>query len=370
MSLINTGFPCPEPEGIEGKQIPSLIARCAQLAMLLEVSASPKPGNVDREHNYPDTCFEHFVASSVSAYPVLELAARSRNGIGSLIRSAVCESSAWQRGGNTHFGAFLLLIPLSMAAGELFDSPERSNFKLSQDEFEDLAARAHAFVKAAGCEDAVEFYRAFEVAGVRVNSVDEFSLANPDSAAKLREQQVTLYKLMEIAEGYDLIANEWTSGFGRCLEGARIVIEFMQVLSSETKNRVLNCSSTGINEAVVYTFLKLLSRHRDTFIQTKFDKETADYVSFRAGEILLAWENSSGDTAEDSYYLKEDSSGPGGDHSSLTGKSFNLTRDISSLLSAAQEFDYELLKKRINPGSTADIIIAGIFIALLGGLRF
>ncbi len=301
MSLINPGSPCPAPEGVEDKQIPSLIARCAQLAMLLEVSASPKPGNVDREHNYPDTCFEHFVASSVSAYPVLELAARSRSGIGSLIRSAVCESSAWQQGGNTHFGAFLLLIPLSMAAGELFDSPVRANLKLLQDEFEDLVARAHAFVRATDCEDAVEFYRAFEVAGVRVNSVDEFSLGNPESTAKLREQKVTLYRLMEIAEGYDLIANEWTSGFGRCLEGARNIIEFMQALNSGAENRVLNCSGTGINEAIVYTFLKLLSRHRDTFIQTKFDKDTADYVSFRAGEILSAWEGSSGHMTGDIF---------------------------------------------------------------------
>jgi triphosphoribosyl-dephospho-CoA synthase len=356
MNRINAGFPCPSPDGVEGKQISNLIARCAQLAMLLEVSASPKPGNVDREHNYPDTCFEHFVASSVSAYPVLELAASSKSGIGSLIRSAVCESSAWQRGGNTHFGAFLLLIPLSMAAGELFSSPGRANFKLSQDEFEDLAARAHTYVKAAGSEDAVEFYRAFEVAGVRVNSVDEFSLRNPESAAELRKQQVTLYKLMEIAKGYDLIANEWTSGFGRCLEGARSIIEFIQALNSGTKNQVLKCSSTGINEAIVYTFLKLLSRHRDTFIQTKFDKDTADYVSFRAGEILSAQESFSG-------YMT-------GDSPDLAKNSSDMTRDISYLLSAAQEFDNELLKKRINPGSTADIIIAGLFIALLGGLRF
>jgi triphosphoribosyl-dephospho-CoA synthase len=342
MNRTNADFPCPPTDGVECKQISSLIARCAQLAMLLEVSASPKPGNVDREHDYPDTCFEHFIASSVSAYPILELAARSRNGIGSLIRSAVCESSTWQRGGNTHFGAFLLLIPLSIAAGDLLDSHKRDNFKLSQEELEDLTARAHVFVKATECEDAIEFYRAFEVAGVRVSSVDEFSLGNPESEAELRKQQVTLYNLMEISESYDLIANEWTSGFKRCLEGARNIIEFMQVINSGNKSQLLNCSSTGINEAVVHTFLKLLSRHRDTFIQTKFDEETADYVSFKAGEILSTWENSSGHT----------------------------NKDISSLLSAAQEFDNELLKKRINPGSTADIIIAGLFIALLGGLRF
>jgi len=342
MSHINTGYSCLTSEEAKNPQISSLIARCAQLAMLLEVSASPKPGNVDREHNYPDTCFEHFVASSVSVYPVLELAARSRSGIGALIRSAVYESSSWQQGGNTHFGAFLLLIPLSMAAGELFDSRSRVHFKLSPDEFEELVARAHAFVRETDCEDAVEFYRAFNVAGVRVNSVDELSLGDPESTAEIREQEVTLYKLMEIARGYDLIANEWTSGFGRCLEGAKNITEFMQALNSGAENSVLNCSGTGISEAIVYTFLKLLSRHRDTFIQTKFDKDTADYVSSRAGEILSSWEEPSG----------------------------RMTRDFELLLPAVQEFDHELLKKRINPGSTADIIIAGLFISLLGGLRF
>ena len=347
MNPINTGFTCQIPGLAENPHISNLIARCAQLAMLLEVSASPKPGNVDREHNYPDTCFEHFVASSVSVYPVLELAARSRNGIGALIRSAVCESSAWQKGGNTHFGAFLLLIPLSMAAGKLLNSCEK-NPKLLPDEFEVLAAHAHAFVQATDSEDAVEFYRAFEVAGVRVNSVDEFSLGDPESTSELKAQEVTLYELMDIARGYDLIANEWVSGFGRCLEGAKSITEFMQAQYLGAENSVSNCSGTGINEAIVYTFLKLLSRHRDTFIETKFDKDTADYVSSRAGEILSAWEEASGNA---------EASG-------------NITRDFAALLPAVQEFDSELLNKRINPGSTADIIIAGLFIALLGGLRF
>lgn len=348
MNPNNTDFICQIPELAENPQISSLIARCAQLAMLLEVSASPKPGNVDREHNYPDTYFEHFIASSVGVYPVLELAARSRNGIGALIRSAVCESSAWQKGGNTHFGAFLLLIPLSMAAGELFNSCRKIPYKLLPDELEALAVHAHAFVQATDCEDAVEFYRAFEVAGVRVNNVDEFNLGDPESTSELRAKGVTLYELMDIARGYDLIANEWVTGFGRCLEGAKSITEFMQAQNPGAENSVSNCSGTGINEAVVYTFLKLLSRYRDTFIETKFDTDTADYVSSRAGEILSTWEEASDNT---------ESSG-------------NTTRDFEDLLPAVQEFDSELLKKRINPGSTADIIIAGLFVALLGGLRF
>jgi triphosphoribosyl-dephospho-CoA synthase len=172
--------------------------------------------------------------------------------------------------------------------------------------------------------------------------VDEFSLEDLKSTAELRGQKVTLYELMGMAEGYDMIAGEWVSGFGCCLEGANSITKFMQSRSSGVEYSVLNCSGSDINEAIVYTFLKLLSRHRDTFIQTKFDKATADYVSSRACDLLLAYEKPSD----------------------------NGIIDFASMLPAVKEFDIELLKKRINPGSTADIVIAGIFIALLGGLRF
>ena len=93
----------------------SHIARCAQLAMILDVSATPKPGNIDRDHNYTDTRFEHFLASAVGVYPILEKAASSDSGVGELIHKSVTESGKWQSGGNTHFGAFILLIPLVMA---------------------------------------------------------------------------------------------------------------------------------------------------------------------------------------------------------------------------------------------------------------
>ena len=355
MSPDNPDFSCCPLEGMAiGSRIPSHIARCAQLAMLLEVSASPKPGNVDREHNYPDTCFEHFIASSVSVYPVFEMAAKNRTKIGTLVKNAVFESSSWQRGGNTHFGAFLLLIPLSMAAGDYFNSSKKIDYGISREEFEILTYRAHALVRETDYEDAVEFYRAFSFAGVRVKDVEEFSLKNSEYTAELREKGITLYELMEIAKSYDLIASEWTSGFGRCLEASKIITGFMEAVNPENKNPAQNCSGTGINEAVVYTFLKLLSKNRDTFIQTKFDKATADYVSKRAGEILAIWKEPTGSGKEESLNFSTD---------------FAL-RDFALLLPAIKKFDTELLEKKINPGSTADIIIAGLFLSLLGGLRF
>ena len=52
--------------------LPAHIARCAQLAMCLEVSSSPKPGNIDRFSDYEDTRYEHFLASA-SAGIILSL---------------------------------------------------------------------------------------------------------------------------------------------------------------------------------------------------------------------------------------------------------------------------------------------------------
>src|SRR5512145_110065 len=85
----------------------------AQIAMMLEVCAMTKPGNVDRGHDYPDTWLEHFLASSIFCRSALEKAEQGTGTIGELIREATLLTGR-HRGGNTHFGAFILLIPLIM----------------------------------------------------------------------------------------------------------------------------------------------------------------------------------------------------------------------------------------------------------------
>ncbi|MCK9299228.1 MAG: triphosphoribosyl-dephospho-CoA synthase, partial [Methanoculleus sp.] len=79
-------------------------AERAQMAMMLEVSAYPKPGNVDRCHDCPDTRLEHFLASTILARPAFDAAERTGGRVGSLIRKAV-QLTNGHSGGNTHFGA-------------------------------------------------------------------------------------------------------------------------------------------------------------------------------------------------------------------------------------------------------------------------
>ncbi len=285
---------------------PSHIARCAQLAMLLEVSATPKPGNIDRDHNYEDTRFEHFLASAVGVYPVLEKAARSKSGAGALIHEAVVESSRWQNGGNTHFGAFLLLIPLVMAGGRC------ENTRC-------LKAQVQKVVRETTVEDAIELYRAFSEAKVKVKPVADLDLGDASSIDTIEERGLTLFNLMEISNSYDMIAEEWVNGF---------IKTFQCATSIRDKIR-----KHGINDVVVLTFMEILSRNKDTFIQTKFDHKKAEEVSLRAKEILQKG-------------------------------------DIDRIRDTICTFDEELLSEGINPGSTADIIIAGLFVSLFEGMRF
>ena len=96
---------------------------------------------------------------------------------------------------------------------------------------------------------------------------------------ELHENDMSLYKLMDIARGYDIIANEWVTGFKRCARCAELIIDGMNGLESPKLE-------ADINNVTVYAFLKMLSENEDTFISTKYDTDTALYVSEKAKVIL------------------------------------------------------------------------------------
>jgi len=177
-------------------------------------------------------------------------------------------------------------------------------------------------VKDTSTNDSVELYKAFSKAGVRINDVDDLDLADPASIDEISSRRTTLYQLMEISSSYDMIAREWTTGFQLTFRCADSILGKYRSMS--------------INDTLVRTFLEILAGNPDTFIRTKFDLERAKEVSGRARHIVERI-NSSGFE--------------------------NVKPDI-------EKFDEQLLSEGVNPGSTADIIIAGLFVALVGGLKF
>jgi len=290
------------------------IAQCAQLAMLLEVSATPKPGNVDRTHDFEDTWFEHFLASAVGALPALVRAASSSFGVGALIRDAVAESMRWHRGGNTHFGTFLLFVPLCMAAGrhaELLFTPQLGSY---------LRSSASHIVRTTTVDDSLDFLEAFHMARVKVKDVDALDINQEQTALEIQNRGITLFDLMQMSARYDLVAREWVCGFEESFASAKMVTE-------------LRAHHT-LNDAVLVTFLHNLAKRPDTFIAAKLGDEVAMEVSQRARNLVRHLE----------------------------------ARGLHDSLAVIEQFDNELVSAHINPGSTADIVGAGLLIALLEGM--
>jgi triphosphoribosyl-dephospho-CoA synthase len=318
---------------------PERVAQCGVLAMLFELSTSPKPGNVDRCHDFSDIGFHHFLTSAVSAYPVFYRAAKEQ-GIGragSLILEGVQAWQTWGLKSNTHFGSLVLMIPIAMAAGniglpdESIDEAgaglrEELNGKAKGKRKDGRISRFHCnlqeslamVLNGTTVEDSIEFYRAFGLAQARVADVDSFSLndmADRDWQSALRKSNKSLLELMRLSAGHDLVAREWSTGYERTFRLAERLAEQIGLW--------------GYNDGVVRTFLEALAEVPDSLISAKFGKEASEEVSRLAGEALM-----------------------------------------DSTLDRACKLDRDLLERDINPGSTADLIAASLFISLLMGLRF
>ncbi|ESP89106.1 triphosphoribosyl-dephospho-CoA synthase [Candidatus Halobonum tyrrellensis] len=270
----------------------------AELALLLEVAGTPKPGNVDRRRDFTDLRFDHFLAGAVGARPGLERAAAGAP-VGEAFELAV-EGMSEQSGGNTQFGCLLLLVPLvrAAAAGDL------------------TRERARAVCAGTTVDDAAGFYRAFERVDVSVADppadAEELDVRRgADAVPALRERGLTLADVMaRSADGDapDANAREWRDGFPRSFRAAEGVL----------------ADDGPASDRAARAFLDLLGEAEDTLVRVEHGPEVAAAVRDRAAEV-------------------ED-------------------------LEAAEAWAEELVDRGINPGTTADLTAAALFVALERGL--
>ncbi|HJJ36194.1 MAG TPA: triphosphoribosyl-dephospho-CoA synthase [Methanocorpusculum sp.] len=257
-------------------------AEHASFSMMLEVCAKIKPGNVDREHDYDDTKLEHFLSSAVRARPIFEKI--DDLSLGQAMYDAV-ERTNGISGGNTHFGAFILLLPLLKGRG--IDGANRC-------------------VKETTVEDAVLFYRAFGLTAVRVSADSAMDVNDPASLEELRRKNMTMYDVMAFSAENDMVAREWTNGFA-------LVREFADRLKE-----------AGGMSQIPSVFMEMLAMYPDTFVVKKLGPAAAEELR-------------------------------------------NSARMVQTGRLSIEVLDAWCLTEGINPGSLADICIAGIFVALMEG---
>ncbi|PHQ44864.1 triphosphoribosyl-dephospho-CoA synthase [Halorubrum sp. C3] len=304
----------------------------ATLALLLEVAGTPKPGNVDRRRDLDDLRFEAFLGGAVGARPGLERAARAADpgapSVGDAFVRAV-EGMAARAGTNTQFGCLLLLVPLVRAAAD----PDR---ELSPDALD-------AVCRATSVDDAVAFYRAFEAVDVAVDDpppgADDLDVRRgSDAEAALRERGATLRDVLALSVDptdsdrvADRNAAEWTEGFPRTFRAAEWILT----------------DEGSLADRAARAFLGLLAAEPDTLVASTLGAEAAREASERAAALLGV-----------------DSEGPGGvgDVDAVpTGTVHGA--DLDAAESLAERF----ISEGINPGTTADLTCAALFVALRRG---
>ncbi|MDZ5810440.1 triphosphoribosyl-dephospho-CoA synthase [Halorubrum sp. AD140] len=311
----------------------------ATLALLLEVAGTPKPGNVDRRRDLGDLRFESFLGGAVGAREGLELAGSGEASVGDAFERAVA-GMADRAGTNTQFGCLLLLVPLLRATVAGDDpSADRPPSSLTP-------AAVDRVTRETTVDDAVAFYRAFEHVDVAVadppaGATDLDVRRGSDAAPALRERAMTLRDVMAISarsdgsgdpdEVPDRNAQEWVGGFPRTFRAA----EWIR-------------TDTGpLTDRAARAFLGLLAAEPDTLVAATHGPETAREASARAAALL-------------------DGAGIGTD-----GLAVAADLDVAAVhgadLDAAEALATAFVDEGINPGTTADLTCAALYVALRRG---
>jgi triphosphoribosyl-dephospho-CoA synthase len=306
------------------------ISKCLELAILFEVSAD-KPGNVNLTVGFEGTRYEHFLASAVAAAPFFELAAERgiaiaggktnvRNvGLGRIMKDCVASINAWQHGGNTLLGTIILLSPIAVAAG-MTPANEEVTFDISK-----IRNNLKHVVESTTSDDAVQLYEAISIANPSgLGKAPELDVNDPNSVDRIVKENISLFRVFEIAAKYDSICYEWVNNYPKTFN---LAYPYLLKQITETGN---------LNIAIIHAFLKVLAEHPDTFIARKVGIEKARELSASAEMILEL-----------------------GGLQTPSGKE------------SLRKFDLELRQSDslLNPGTTADIIAAALALCVLGGYR-
>jgi len=314
------------------------IAQCGALASLLEVAGWPKPGNVHRTSSL-EPKFERFLCGAFLLYEPLLSAAQAGYragvrgkvtgwGLGRLLTESYDRGLRWHNEGNTNLGTAMLLLPLSAGAGLLLSSSGVVDLKRLQNACETM-------LQATTVEDAIEFYRLLRRVGKgwlgKVRGVNAPDVFNARAYVELRRINCTFLHLMEISSHWDAVACELAHSMPLTFG-----LAYPTLLRDHRK-------SGNINIAIVNTFLTILANKADTFVVRKLKATGVEDAEEKAGKVS--------EMAREALAL--------GGASSKEGRE------------ALFKMDEEMKREGglLNPGSTADIVAAGLMLLLLSGVK-
>ncbi|HMO14483.1 MAG TPA: triphosphoribosyl-dephospho-CoA synthase [Pirellulaceae bacterium] len=281
------------------------LGQIASLACILEVTAA-KPGNVHRAADFDDVCLNDFLASAIAIG--LAIDGYPQYSVGEVILQA-SRATRLVTDTNTNLGLILLIAPLAKAWVNMGGHGKLTSVELD------------SVLKDLDRKDSASIYEAIRIAQPSaMGTVDEYD-CNPNNPTDSHPEHIL--DAMRLASSWDTIARQYCDNFDLILNKA------VPFLAAELK--------TGIRvaDATVVTHIFLMSEVPDTLIARKCGRNVSEAASIRAAKVL------------DFYQRKE-----------MT----DYYRELS-------DFDFWLRAdgRRRNPGTTADLIGATLFVGLLEG---
>jgi len=285
-------------------QVGLTVGQCATLACVLEATA-PKPGNVHRGADFEDLTYPDLVLSGIVIGPELDRA--SQRPLGETILAAV-QATRRVVATNSNLGMILLLAPLAAATGP--KSPLGREAGTRPVATEDVCRVLDGLTR----DDARLVYEAIR-------------LAKPGGLGKVETADVagkppdSLIEAMRLAADRDLVARQYANGF------AEVFGDVVPALRNAL-------ARFPLYQAIVYAYLQVLVEHSDSLIARKCGADVAERASDHAAQIIA-------------------SAKPGDEawHELVADFDFWLRSD----------------GHRRNPGATADLITAGLFVTLWEG---
>ena len=287
----------------------------AELACVIEASCH-KPGNVHPDWSFEDTSYFDFIASAAAVGPVLDRARRQ-----SLGRTVLEATRATQAlvGKNTNLGMVLLLAPLAALGDDAFPR----------------ASRRRSTAAVFGVQARRRLRRAVQARLGRSNRRDAdlvyeaIRLARPGGLGRVGAGDVhagpegTLIEMMAQARRRDLVARQYANGYKQVIDEGLPIFE-----------RALR-EDLDLEESVTLCFLELLGRHGDSLIARKSGESASRAAARRAAGVLRAgWP-----------------------------RERKAARRFESL-----ERWLRADNGKRNPGTSADLTAAVLFLALRGGI--
>lgn len=284
----------------------SEIAKLAQIASALEVSGYPKPGNVHRTRDFEDMEFEDFIISGIVIGDTIREACTDVDvenpQLGKYILQAVAETDKWIKN-NTNLGIVMMTTPIAVAAS-------------ISDDFDDIRENIKLLMANTSVDDACDLYDAINIADAGgMGDQDEYDVSSENAKNELRQNSQTMFDVLKISAPWDMLAREMTSDMPAVFE---IGYPTYHKLKSEKSQ----------NEACILTFLIILSQVPDTLISRKYGNDEALKISMMTRDLL------------------------------------NI-KDSPDFLEKVSEFDDYLYNNKYNPGTTADLTAASIFVSYL-----